>query len=429
MGWTSNNLTEGGPTMLGSLFKYPSVLARHQNAPFLEERERYLRHRKEQGYAHGTLLRIARELLQVVLLLDIPSTSAVTVQQIRVAAERWARRQCRRGRAHQFRWSRGLFVQVATDWLRFLGRLDEPLPKPPSFVGLIDQFSRWMNKERGLSPITISNYSWHITQFLQWCEEHNRPLAIIQVSDVDSFLASRKDTGWRRVSISTCAKALKAFFLHAGKCCWCHPMIAPAIQGPRLFSQDSLPSGPSWNEVNRIINCLATEQPRDIRDRAIILLFALYGLRSGEVARLRLKDINWETSCLAVNRSKQRRSQIYPLTPLVGHAIIRYLQTARQQSSHREIFLTLKAPLRPLSVGGLYNIVNRCIASAEVETKHNGPHVLRHACAMHLVSEGLSLKEIGDHLGHKSASATRIYAKVNLPQLRLVADVNLGGLS
>ena len=90
--------------------------------------------------------------------------------------------------------------------------------------------------------------------------------------------------------------------------------------------------------------------------------------------------------------------------------------------------MTLKAPLHPLSVGGLYNIVSRCIANAEVQTRHKGPHALRHACAMHLVSEGFSLKEIGDHLGHRSTSATRIYAKVNLAKLRLVANVDLGGL-
>jgi site-specific recombinase XerD len=113
----------------------------------------------------------------------------------------------------------------------------------------------------------------------------------------------------------------------------------------------------------------------------------------------------------------------------VGHAIIRYLKTVRQQSSHREIFLTLKAPLRPLSVGGLYNIVSRCIVNAEFETRHKGPHALRHACAMHLISVGFSLKEIGDHLGHSSTSATRIYAKVNLVELRRVADVDLGGWS
>jgi integrase/recombinase XerD len=428
MGWTSNTLTKGGPTMLANLFKYPAVLARHKNAPLLEERERYLRHHAERGFAHETLLRIARELPHVVQLLNLPHTPLVTDQQITTAADRWAKQQRRRGRAHTLKWPREHFVRIATDWLRFLGRLHEPALKPPPFVALIEQFSEWMRVERGLSSITISNYCWHVVQFLQWCVDRNRQLSTVQISDIDAFLGSLSNKRWCRVSIATCAKALKPFFVHAEQRCWCRPMIAPAIQGPRLFSLDSLPAGPSWDEVNRIINSLATEQSRDIRDRPIMLLFALYGLRSGEVARLRLEDIDWEASRLSVYRSKQRRSQIYPLTPLVGHAIIRYLRTVRQQSPCRQIFLTLKAPLRPLSVGGLYNIVNRCFANAQVQTKHNGPHALRHACAMHLVSEGLSLKEIGDHLGHHSSCATRIYAKVNLPQLRLVADVDLGGL-
>ena len=167
----------------------------------------------------------------------------------------------------------------------------------------------------------------------------------------------------------------------------------------------------------------------DIRDRAIILLFALYGLRSREVARLRLENIDWENSRLSVYRSKQRKPQTYPLISTVGNALIRYLRTVRPQSSHREIFLTLKAPLRPISAGGLYDIVCRCMINAEIQARHKGPHALRHACAMHLVTQGLSLKEIGDHLGHSSSSATRIYAKVNLPELRVVADLDLGGLS
>jgi site-specific recombinase XerD len=359
---------------------------------------------------------------------NISDTPAVSIQQIKTAAVKWAKQQLCRGRARTLKWPREHFVRIATDWLRFLGRLHEPTRKPQPFVGLIEQFSGWMRAERGLSLVTISNYCWHVALFLQWCEAQNRPLPTVYASDVDAFLGSLGDKKWCRVSIATCAKALKAFFRYAEQCCWCRPMIAPAIQGPRLFSLDSLPSGPSWDEVNRIIGSLRTELPRDIRDRAIILLFAIYGLRSGEVARLRLEDVDWQASRLSVYRSKQRRSQIYPLTPLVGHAIIRYLRAVRQQSSHRQIFLTLKAPVRPLSIGGLYNIVNRCIANAQVQTKQHGPHTLRHACAMHLVCAGLSLKEIGDHLGHRSSCATRIYAKVNLPQLRLVADVDLAGL-
>ena len=93
------------------------------------------------------------------------------------------------------------------------------------------------------------------------------------------------------------------------------------------------------------------------------------------------------------------------------------------------VVFTLKAPRSPLSISGLYNVVKRCFSNAEIETMHKGPHALRHACAIHPVGEGLSLKEIGDRLGHRSSSATRIYAKVNLPELRRVADIDLGGLS
>ena len=414
--------------MLEKLFKYSTVLARHRNAPLFEEREHYLVHRAKEGCAHGTLLRIARELFQVVHILNIPSTSKVTPEQIRKASDRWARQQCRHGRAYTLKWPRDLFVQVATEWLRFLGRLDEPAIEPPLFMDLIEDFTMWMDIERGLSPKSIHNYCWHVNKFLKWCEDQNLSISTVQISDIDSFLVSCGISRWSRVSVATSAKALKTFFRYAEQRRWCFPAISQAIQGPRIFSQETLPSGPTWKDVN-IIECVTTDQPQDIRDRAIILLFALYGLRSSEVARLCLEDIDWQNNRISVSRPKQRRIQIYPLIPIVGNAIIRYLRTVRPQKSLREIFLTLKAPIKPLSVGGLYNIVNRCMANVELHTLHRGPHALRHACAIHLVSEGLSLKEIGDHLGHRSTSATRIYAKVSLPELRLVADVDLGGLS
>ena len=415
--------------MLEELFKSPTILSRHRNAPLLEERTCYLASRAGEGYAHGTLLRIARELFQIVQLLHIPFTSKVTSEQLRATGERWARQQCRRGRAHTLRWPRELFIHIATEWLRFLGRLDERVVERPSFAGLIDKFAKWMESERGLSLTTIHNYCWHVKKFLYWCEHLNRSVSTVRISDVDRFLASRGDRGWSRVSIATNAKALKAFFRYAGQRGWCSPAIALAIQGPRLFSQEALPSGPTWEDVNRMVDSLATGQPQDIRDLAIILLLALYGLRSKEVARLRLEDIDWENNRLSVSRPKQRKTQTYPLIPVVGNAIVRYLQTVRPQNFHRQIFLTLKAPIQPLSTSGLHNIVSRCMANVELHTLHHGPHALRHACAMHLVAKGLSLKEIGDHLGHCSSSATRIYAKVNLPELRLVADIDLGGLS
>lgn len=415
--------------MLENLFTYPAVRARHKKAPLFVERDCYLAYRAKDGCAHETLLRIARELLQIVQVLDIPSTPVIKPKHIKSAADRWARQQRRRGRAHTLKWSRRLFIQVATDWLHFLGRLDQFTVEPASFEGLIKSFANWMESERGLSLKTIHNYSWHVKKFLHWCENHNQSVYTVKISDVDTFLASCGNEGWNRVSVASAAKALKAFFRCAEKCGWPLSPIASAIQGPRLFSQENLPCGPTWEDVSLMIDHLSTDRPQDIRDRAIILLFAVYGLRSSEVARLTLEDIDWENKRISVSRPKQRRTQIYPLALNVGNAIIRYLRCARPQNFHREVFLTLKAPIKPLSAGGLYNVVSQCMAKVGLHPLHRGPHALRHACAMHLVTEGLSIKEIGDHLGHRSTSATRIYAKVNLPQLRLVADVDLGGLS
>ena len=172
-----------------------------------------------------------------------------------------------------------------------------------------------------------------------------------------------------------------------------------------------------------------TDRPLDIRDRAIIMLLAIYGLRSSEVARLRLDDLDWERECLLIQRAKRGPAQIYPLLPSVGNAIAKYLETIRPSSPYRELFLGLHAPHRPLGPKtGLYKIVSKRLAPLDVRTAHHGPHSLRHACANRLVAEGLSLKEIGDHLGHRRTESTRIYAKVDLAGLREVAAFDLGDL-
>lgn len=170
------------------------------------------------------------------------------------------------------------------------------------------------------------------------------------------------------------------------------------------------------------------DHPSALRDRAILLLLAVYGLRSGELRRLRLEDIDWPGERVRIVRSKSSRPEVLPLTPAVGNAIGRYLRHGRPQGECRTLFLTVLAPFRPLSAGGLYDIVRRHFSRVGTVTKGRGPHGLRHACARNLVEAGLSLKEVGDHLGHRSPEATRIYAKVNLTALRLVALEDLGGL-
>jgi integrase len=189
-----------------------------------------------------------------------------------------------------------------------------------------------------------------------------------------------------------------------------------------------LPAGPPWADVEAIITSLRTSRPADIRRCAALILFATYGFRVGEVAGLTLDDVDWEHEVIRIRRVKRHDVQTYPLSKDAGVALLRYITEVRPRGRWRELFLTLQAPLRPLSRGGLYNLASRVLCDRGLQIRHHGPHALRHACATRLLSQGLSFKDIGDHLGHRSADATAIYAKVDLPSLREVARFDLGGV-
>jgi integrase/recombinase XerD len=414
--------------MFETLFQYPAIVARHRRGPFAEARERFLTHCASQGLARATLQHYAQELLVVAERIDITISEAIGSSAIEAAADGWAREQQQRQRICGLRWSRALFVQMATDWLRFLRRLDVPKPKIAPFADRLADFAAYRRDERGLSPATIRNQSWHVEKFLGWLDQQNHSFADVSLNDVDAFLSSNGKQGWSRVSVATSAKALRAFFQHAAVRGWCSAGIAAGIDGPRLFQHEGLPVGPTWLDVRRLIASTGGNSARDMRDRAILILLATYGLRSGEVAGLRLEDVNWESEVVSIARPKQRRAQEYPLVNEAGEAILRYLQQVRPRCARREIFLTTKAPFRRLSQGALYHLVSTRLGVLGIHVPRRGPHSLRHACAGRLVAEGFSLKEIGDHLGHRSAYATRVYAKVDLVGLREVANFDLGGL-
>lgn len=416
--------------MFETLFTYRGVQRRHQNGRAANARERFLSHCAAQGMAHTTLQRIARELLVIANRIDVTAAQTIGLSDIEAFAARWAREQKRRHRAQQSRWSRELFVQTATSWFRFLGHLDQSEPKSMPLADSLRDFAAHASSERGLSPATVRNRCWHVQKFIEWLNGQRGPFHLDDVSlkDIHAFLAWGGQKGWSRVSVATSARALRAFFRYAGERGWCVSTIAGSIDGPRLFQHEGLPVGPAWRDVQRLIAGAGGDQARDIRDRAILMLLATYGLRSGEVRKMCLENVDWHREILTVARPKQRRAQEYPLTQETGEAILQYLQKARPRCGRREIFLTLRAPIRPLSEGALYHLVSSRLSELAISLPHRGPHALRHACAGHLVTERFSLKQIGDHLGHRSAYATRIYAKVDLPGLREVADFDLGGL-
>jgi site-specific recombinase XerD len=221
------------------------------------------------------------------------------------------------------------------------------------------------------------------------------------------------------------ANSLRSFFFYASAQRWCKRGIHETIERPRLYSLSGIPQGPAWKDVRQLVNSVSGDRRSHIRDRAIMLLLSVYGLRAGEVAALTLDDIDWQLDRIRIYRLKRRAPQVFPLTTEVGNAILRYLRDVRPKTAFRQVFLRLLSPHRPFSVRGLSGSIAFRIRALGTNLPACGPHALRHACATHLLSEGFSIKEIGDHLGHRSAHATQIYAKVDTTGLRQVADVDL----
>lgn len=415
--------------LYADLFKRSNAVERYVNAPLADSRLRYLSHCAEDGAATRTLRKIAAHQLVIMDYLDLDSGREIRPEQIEAAAERWISRQPPYHSQKHARASRACFIAQAKHWLAFMGRLHLPTVPAQAHATLIAEFATYMSHERGLSPLTIHTRCGRISEFLnRHCAEPST-LHDLSISDIDAAIAWKGIEGCTRTSIQTYALVLRAFFRYAEMRRWCKAGLAAAIMPPRVYKGETLPAGPTWDDVQRLLTSTEGDRPAEVRDRAILMLLAVYGLRVAEVRRLRLENVDWSEERISIVRSKQqRRIQVYPLSAAVGEAILRYLRYVRPHCSHREIFMPLKAPYRPLGNSALWQVVSRRLRTLNIAVQHFGPHGLRHACATRLLSQGVSMKEIGDHLGHNTSAATSIYAKVDVALLRHVADFTLGGL-
>ncbi len=317
--------------MFEQLFTFPVVVAHHRKGPLLEERIAFLTHLTNHGCSRKAVQRNARRLLVVAEMLGVASQprKALTLAQVKRAIPK----QCRLSR-------------LATRWLQFTGRLQQARALLTPCAKKIKAFADYMKHEAELSPLTIYGRCCWVRRFFDRLRVKEGSLHGITPPRIDMVLQRLiQPGGYSRGTIQGCATALRAFFRFAEAQGWCRNGLAVSIRSPRVFSQASLPLGPSWEDVRRLLAMTEGNQRHNIRARAILMLFAIYGLRAGEVIQLRLEDYDWEHEVFRVVSSKTGRVRTYPLTRTVGDAILRYLQEVRPRSSYREVFLSLASSL------------------------------------------------------------------------------------
>ena len=417
--------------MFEKLFERPHTIEKYRSAPLYEDRLRYLVHVADGGAAPRTLCKIAYCQLNLVGLLDLQEGETVTVSRLTAVAEARFDRDQHPGVERTPSGASSEFLGYALRWLRFLDRVEEPAELRHPYAVEIEAFTVWMRDERGLSEGTICSRRQAAADFLNRLACRNTPLAAAEMVDVDEFLAAKMASGsYKRATINNYARYLRTFLGFGEDRGLCSPGLAEGVLPSRIYQDDTIPTGLSRDGVRRLLASTEGERPLDKRDRAILMLLIGYGLRAGEVCALQLDDLDWEQETIRVRRSKLGRSDLYPLSHGVGQAILRYLVEVRPRWPERSLFLTLRAPTRPLRTSALSEIVGRRLDRLGLDVRRRGAHVLRHTAAQHLLDHGLPMKTVGDYLGHRRIASTSVYAKVHLGALReVVADFDLEGLA
>jgi site-specific recombinase XerD len=283
-------------------------------------------------------------------------------------------------------------------------------------------YVHWLSDMRGLAAETVSDRCVRAQQFLRWLGMRGAKelLHTLTVADIDAYLKWRAPM-LRRPTCKGLALCLRCFLRYL----FAHGLItrdlAPVVMSPTLYAFESIPSALRAEDVNAVLESTRQDRtPVGLRDYAILMLLSTYGLRAGEVVRLRLEDVEWRGDRLRVRHSKTGTESILPLLSPVGNAILDYLRSGRHQTQAREIFIRVRAPYRPLAAGAsLYSTITRRLQKAGIhpQGKH-GPHAFRHARAVSLLHAAVPVKAIGDVLGHRSAASTAIYLKLATADLR-----------
>jgi integrase/recombinase XerD len=195
--------------------------------------------------------------------------------------------------------------------------------------------------------------------------------------------------------------------------------LAAAVPSAAAWSLTGLPKALDADQVAVLLACCDRATPTGCRDFAILTLLVRLGLRAGEVAALRLDDIDWRRGEITI-RGKGNRQDRLPLPVDVGQAVVDYLQHARPAAARdRTVFVRAQAPSRALTSNGVTTVVVRAGGRAGIGLV--GAHRLRHAAATAMLHAGGSLTEIGQVLRHRRVLTTAIYAKVDRQALRSVA--------
>ena len=176
-------------------------------------------------------------------------------------------------------------------------------------------------------------------------------------------------------------------------------------------------------ELNNEDSCLS------LRKKAMLLLGLKMGLRSSDIVRLKYNDIDWDTASIRFIQDKTKVEVNLPMPTEVGNAIFRYMMEERHKKSSPNIFLSEKAPHKPVG----RTVCARALSTALPDRKIEGSgfHVTRKTYATNLLRNGVGASMVADALGQRGTASVHRYLSLDTDRMRMCAlsleNCGLGG--
>jgi len=281
---------------------------------------------------------------------------------------------------------------------------------------LLAEFRTWLDRQGGLSPVSVGCYSKQAKYFLAAV---GGPGAVssLDAGRVTAFMVdySQGRNTWSAKAMVTSLRAFLRFAHATGRTAVPLAGAVPAVASWRLAV---LPRGVKAAEIAMLLAGCDRETAVGLRDYAVLSLLARLGLRGAEAAGLQFGDIDWRAGEITVT-GKGSRAERLPLPAAAGEALAAWLTDGRPQCGSRAVFVTVRRPYRQLTPDAVRQVMGRACDHAGLERR--GAHRLRHALATEMLRAGASLPEVGQVLRHRSQLSTSLYAKVDQNALRPLA--------
>jgi integrase/recombinase XerD len=411
--------------MLEEYFAKPSTIDRIRASWIAAEIESYLAWLVEHGYSTKSIWRrvpIVFAFGEFAARREAVSVADLPVHLEGFVADRVAAHDARTGSVRPMaKEVRGPIEQMLSVVLPTFVPTGRPHHRQP-FADLTPRFFEHLVEERGLRPASVFQYRHHLDRF----EAYLRRIGVESLGELSptilsAYIVERAGAGLAKSTVRDSAGVLRVFLRYAHREGLLTSDLSEAVGWPQVYRLSNVPRSISWDDVNRVLAGVDRRTGNGRRDYAILLLLVTYGLRGREVAALTLDDIDWKRERLAVPERKAGHSTAFPLSAVVGEALLEYLKSGRPVTTDRHVFFRAAAPKRPLGAAATSGIARRYLLKAGVDVPRPGSHTLRHSAVQRLVDADFDLKTIGDFIGHRSSRSTEVYAKVAVEALREVA--------